>query len=205
MRQDVQRHTSTAFANPQEPAMRLSEARLQPLPEAELSDDALRALGRKPGSDAPLLNIFATLAHHPKLMKRWLVFGNHVLAKSTLPAREREIVILRIGWLCQAEYEFGQHTVIGKQTGLSDEEIERITQGPDADGWCELDTLLLRAVDELHADAIVSDATWKSLSSQLSTEQLLDLVFAVGQYNLESMALNTLGVQLDEGVPGFPD
>jgi len=128
-----------------------------------------------------------------------------VLAKSSLPAREREIVILRIGWLCQAEYEFGQHTVIGKQTGLSDEEIKRITQGPDVDGWCELDTLLLRAVDELHADAMVSDATWKSLSTQLSTEQLLDLVFAVGQYNLVSMALNTLGVQLDEGVPGFPD
>ncbi len=185
--------------------MRLSEARLQPLAEDQLSDDALQALGRERGSGAPLLNIFATLAHHPKLMKRWLVFGNHVLAKSSLPAREREIVILRIGWLCQAEYEFGQHTVIGKQTGLSDEEIKRITQGPDADGWCELDTLLLRAVDELHADAMVSDATWKSLSTQLSTEQLLDLVFAVGQYNLVSMALNTLGVQLDEGVPGFPD
>ena len=185
--------------------MRLSEARLQPLAEAQLSDDALQALGRERDSGAPLLNIFATLAHHPKLMKRWLVFGNHVLAKSTLPAREREIVILRIGWLCQAEYEFGQHTVIGKQTGLSDEEIKRITQGPDADGWCDLDTLLLRAVDELHADTIVSDATWKSLSTQLSTEQLLDLVFTVGQYNLVSMALNTLGVQLDEGVPGFPD
>ena len=184
--------------------MRLSEPRVQPLPLQDLSDDALKSLGRERDSDAPLLNIFATLAHHPKLMKRWLVFGNHVLAKSTLPARERELIILRVGWLCQAEYEFGQHTVIGKQTGLTDEEIKRITQGPEAEGWNELDGLLLCAVDELHADAFMSDASWKSLSVHLSTEQLMDLVFAVGQYNLVSMALNTLGVQLDEGVPGYP-
>src|SRR6476661_8666843 len=72
------------------------------------------------------LNIFATLAHHPKLLKRWLVFGNHVLAKSTVPARERELVILRIGWLCRAEYEWGQHVVIGRQSGLTDGEIQRI-------------------------------------------------------------------------------
>jgi 4-carboxymuconolactone decarboxylase len=185
--------------------MRLSKPRVDPLPIDEMSDDALKALGRERNSSAPLLNIFATLAHHPKLMKRWLVFGNHVLSKSTLPPRERELVILRIGWLCRAEYEFGQHTVIGKQTGLSSEEIGRITQGPDAAGWSEFDALLLRAVDELHTDAFVSDVTWKGLSGQLSTEQLMDLVFAVGQYNLVSMALNTLGVQLDDGVPGFPD
>jgi 4-carboxymuconolactone decarboxylase len=183
--------------------MRLSEPRVQPIPVSELSDDALKALGRERDSDQPLLNIFATLAHHSKLMKRWLVFGNHVLAKSSLPARERELVILRIGWLCQSEYEFGQHTVIGKQTGLSDDEIKRVTQ--EATGWNELDGLLIQAVDELHADAFVSDATWKGLSGHFSTEQLIDLVFAVGQYNLVSMALNTLGVQLDEGVPGFPD
>ena len=185
--------------------MRLSEPRVQPLSLDELSDDALKSLGRERGGEQPVLNIFATLAHHPKLMKRWLVFGNHVLSKSTLPPRERELIILRIGWLCQAEYEFGQHSVIGKQTGLSDDEIKRITEGPDAEGWSEPDTVLLRAVDELHADAFVSDPTWKALAGQLSTEQLMDLVFAVGQYNLVSMALNTLGVQLDEGVPGFPD
>ncbi len=185
--------------------MRLSEPRVQPLAAADLSDETLKSLGRRRDTEAPVLNIFTTLAHHPKLLKRWLVFGNHVLSKSTLPARERELAILRIGWLCRSEYEFGQHTVIGKDCGLSDEEIRRTTEGPDAAGWSEFDALLLRAVDELHADAFVSDASWKALSGHFSTEQLMDLVFAVGQYNLVSMALNTLGVQLDEGVPGFPD
>jgi 4-carboxymuconolactone decarboxylase len=180
--------------------MRLEKPRVEPLAPEEMDPDTRARFG-----DGPLLNIFRTLAHHPKLLKRWLVFGNHVLAKSSLPVRERELVILRVGWRCRAEYEFGQHTLIARQSGLSDAEIERVTLGPDAPGWSELDRVLLRATDELLDDAFVSDASWQALSAHYSTEQLIDLVFLVGQYNLVSMALNSLGVQLDAGVPGFPE
>ena len=141
--------------------------------------------------------------HHPDLLRRWLVFGNHVLGKSTLPAREREIVILRIGYLCRAGYEWGQHVLIGREVGLSDDEIRRIKAGPAADGWSELDRLLLQATDELHGDAHIADTTWAGLERHLSRKQLMDLVFTVGQYNLVSMALNTFGVQPDPGLPGF--
>jgi alkylhydroperoxidase family enzyme len=182
--------------------MRLDEPRVVPLAEGEWDaeiDGLLRAGNREP------LNIFKTLAHHPHLMRRWLVFGAHVLSKSTLPARDRELVILRVGWLCQAEYEFGQHTVIGRASGLNDAEIRRITEGPDAPGWSDFDATLLRATDELVGDAFVTDATWQALSARYDTQQKIDLIFCIGQYNLVSMALNSLGVQLDEGVPGFPD
>ncbi|MEZ5139270.1 MAG: carboxymuconolactone decarboxylase family protein [Acidimicrobiales bacterium] len=82
------------------------------------------------------LNIFATLARHPKALKRWLVFGSHVLAKSTLPARERELLILRVGWRCGSEYEFGQHTVIGQGVGITAEEVRRLASA-DLDGWSD--------------------------------------------------------------------
>ena len=98
---------------------------------------------------------------------------------------------------------WGQHVIFGKEAGLSDEEIARIKEGPDAKGWAPFDAALLRAADELHADAFISDATWAALSERYSTHQLMDVVFAVGQYNLVSMALNTFGVQLDKGVKGF--
>lgn len=152
-----------------------------------------------------VLNIFSTLAHHPDLMRRWLVFAAHVLRKSTLGPRERELVILRIGWLCRSEYEWGQHVLIGRDVGLSDEEIRAIADGPEASLWTEQDRLLLRATDELHRDAKISDATWQALNQRLSTEQRLDLVFAVGQYTLVSMALNSFGVERDEGVPSFEE
>jgi alkylhydroperoxidase family enzyme len=148
-------------------------------------------------------NIVATLARHPKLLKRWLVFGNHVLRKSTLPAREREIVILRTGWLCRAEYEWGHHVAIGREIGLGDDEIRRISEGPGAPGWGSFDATLLQAVDELHDNTVISDATWKALAERYTTEQLMDLIFTVGQHHLVSMALNTLGVQLEDGFQGF--
>jgi len=179
--------------------MRLDTPRVAPLTDEEIDPEIRSSLG-----DGPLLNIFRTLAHHPKLMKRWLVFGNHVLGKSTLEAREREIAILRVGWLCRAEYEWGQHVEIGRSAGLSDEEIECIALGPDAAGWGERERALLRATDELHQDSFVSDGTWQALSAYYDTQQLMDLIFTVGQYQLVSMALNTLGVQREAGVPGFP-
>ena len=182
--------------------MRLARPRVEPIPESEWSDEVRELLPRLGGGR--ILNIFSTLARHPALLKKWLVFAGHILGKSTLPAREREIVILRIGWLCHCEYEWGQHAVIGRMTGLSGDEIRRIAQGPSAPGWDPFDATLLQATDELRADAMISDATWSALAARYDTPQLLDLVFTVGQYTLVSMALNTLGVQLDEGIEGFP-
>ena len=184
--------------------MRLSEPRVRPLEADEWNDEVKEQLEPLQRGFGRVLNIFKTLAHHPKLMKRWLVFGNHILGKNTLDPRERELAILRIGWLCKAEYEWGQHVEISRNLGMSDDEIERVAAGPDAPGWDPFDATLLRAVDELHADAMITDPTWKALSERYGTEQLMDLVFTVGQYNLVSMALNTFGVQLDEGIDGFP-
>ena len=170
--------------------VRLKEPRIEPLRAAHLG-------GR-------VANINTTLANHPKLVERWLPFAGYIFGESSLPPREREILILRIGWLCQSEYEFGQHTLIGKSAGLTDEEIKRITEGPKAPAWDPFDATLLRAVDELHADAFITDATWNALAKRYNKQQLMDVVATVGQYNLVSMFLNSFGVQLDEGVPGFP-
>ncbi|HMX28534.1 MAG TPA: carboxymuconolactone decarboxylase family protein, partial [Blastocatellia bacterium] len=134
--------------------MHLSNPRLKPLTDEQLDDDARRILDRARMSGR-VLNIFRTLARHPKLLERWMVFGTHILNKSTLPPRERELAILRIGWLCRSEYEWGQHVLIGRQAGLTDEEIARVKTGADAAGWSKSETALLRAVDELHAEAFI--------------------------------------------------
>jgi 4-carboxymuconolactone decarboxylase len=185
--------------------MLLERPRIPPLPESEWTPEVRDLLPKTSGvSGRGPLNIFTTLARHPGLFKRWTVFGTHVLFKSTLPPRERELVILRTGWLCRSEYEFGQHTRIGRDCGLTDEEIRRITLGPDAPGWSDADRILLEATDELHEDQIISDATWAALATTWNERQLFDLLFAIGQYTLVSMFLNTVGVQLEEGAEGFP-
>lgn len=151
-------------------------------------------------ADDGTLNIFATLQHHPDLLRRWLVFGAHVLSKSTLSPRVRELLILRTGWLCRAPYEWGQHVAIARREGITDDEIARIARGPDAAGWDVVDAALLRAADELHADQCIGDDTWQALSATFDDQQLLDVVFTVGQYTLVSMALNSCAVERDDGV-----
>jgi len=184
--------------------MPLQEPRIGPLTPSEWDAETAELLeGLRRGGQ--VYNIFATLARHPQLLKRWLVFANHILSKSSLPAREREIAILRVGWLCRAEYEWGHHVAIGKQVGLNDDDIRRITVGPDAPGLDPFELTLLQAVDELHINSFISDSTWKALTERYSIEQLMDFIFTVGQYKLVSMALNTLGVQLEEGFKGLAD
>jgi 4-carboxymuconolactone decarboxylase len=184
----------------------MSGPRVPPLAPGEWSPEAEEVLGPLRGAmGGRALNIFGTLAHHPALLRRWLVFANHVLGSSTLPPRDRELVILRIGWLCRAEYEWGQHVLVARGVGVDDAEIARVAAGPDALGWTPREAALLRAADELWLDARVTDPTWAELSRHFETAQLLDLVFTIGQYTLVSMALNTLGVERDPGVPGFEE
>ncbi len=179
--------------------MRLQIPRLAPMELDEMDEESRVKFG-----NGPILNIFRTLAHHPKLMKRWLVFGNHILGHNSLSPRDRELAILRVGWLCKAEYEWSQHVTIALQSEISENEIERVAKGPDADGWGKKEATLLRATDELVGDAFIQDDTWEQLSGFYNKQQLMDFVFTVGQYNLVSMALNTLGVQIEDGGPRFP-
>ena len=180
-------------------------ARIAPLARDQWDDDtaALFAGGAFVG-DGKILNVFSTLAHHPKLLKRWLVFATHVLGKSTLDPRTREVLILRTGWLCGSPYEWGQHVVIGRAAGLTDVEIADIAAGPDAPNWSAADRLLLVAADELFEHRTLSDVTFSALQAGWSTEQVMDLVFTIGQYQLVATALNTFGVQRDDDVDGVP-
>jgi len=146
------------------------------------------------------LNIFSTLAHHPALLRRWMVFATHVLSKNSLSPRDRELLILRAGWRCKSQYEFSQHALIALRSDIDADEVQR-TKLPVAEGgWSDHDAALLTAADELHDDACIGDATWQTLASSLDAQQMLDVIFTVGNYHVVSFALNSCGVQLDEGI-----
>ena len=178
--------------------------RIDPLPpDAVVDEDIAALLGAMKAPSGEPLNIFGTLARHPGLFRKWMQFGGKLLT-GKLPARDREILILRTGWNCRSEYEWGQHVTIGRAAGLTDHEIDRIALGPDASGWSDDDALLLHAADELHAEASLSDDTWKALADRYDEMQLIEVPMLVGQYHLVAFTLNSLGVQREAGVPGFP-
>jgi 4-carboxymuconolactone decarboxylase len=154
------------------------------------------AQGESPGG----MNALGTMLRHPALAKAFLTFNNHVSVASSLSKRIREILILRIGWLRQSEYEFIQHLVLGARAGLTQAELERVQLGPDAPGWDAVDADLMRAVDELCADACIREATYARLAAHFDARQLLDLVFTVGCYEVLAMAFKSFAVALEPGV-----
>jgi alkylhydroperoxidase family enzyme len=183
--------------------MRLTKPRFAPLSDAELTPEQAEAL--EPMRPGPVLNIFRTLVRAPKALARFNQWGGYVLSRrNDLPAREREIVILRTGFLCKSGYEWTQHVRIGLREGLTEDEIARLKQGADA-GWSAADAALIRASDELHADQFITEPTWAELGKHFSDKQRMDVVFTAGQYTQVSMMLNTFGVQLDEGQTLDPD
>ncbi|MFN2099508.1 carboxymuconolactone decarboxylase family protein [Altererythrobacter sp. MF3-039] len=190
--------------------MRLDKPRIEPVDMDRLSEEQQSTLA--PFADpsnmvggGKVLNIFRTLVHAPKALSGFLAWGNYVLSRrNSLPPREREIVILRVGWLCKSGYEFAQHSRIGRDCGLSSDEIERIKAGPQAEGWTALEAAMLRACDELVADHHVSDSTWEALA-ELGDKGRMNLVFTVGQYTQVSMILNSFGIQIEDGDTIDPD
>jgi alkylhydroperoxidase family enzyme len=182
---------------------RPTRPRIAPLPPDEHDDEVRELLEGVAAPGGFASNIFATLVRHPGLFRRWLPFGGKLLS-GRIPARERELVILRTAWLCRSDYEWGQHDLIARSVGLADDEIRRVRTGPDAEGWDATERMLLRATDELHADACIADQTWAALAAHYDVKQLIELPMLVGHYHLVAYTLNSLGVQLEAGLEGLP-
>jgi 4-carboxymuconolactone decarboxylase len=182
-------------------------ARLPPLAESEWPEGLRTVLDARPPALATRLgenNIFSTLARHEDLFRAWLPFGGFLLGGGVLPGRERELLILRTGWNCVSPYEWGQHVRLSEALGMDREEILRVAEGPEADGWSPADAVLLRAADELHEQSKISEGTWARLAESYDERALIEIAMLVGHYHLVAFALNSLEVELDEGLEGLP-
>ena len=178
---------------------RLTEPRLGLVGESNLTEAQRDLLASRSS-----LNIYRTLAHHPDLYNRWSPLGQFILNGSSISPRHREMAMLRMGWLCQSPYEWSQHARIAKAAaGMTEAEIRHIAEGPSAIGWSDIDRAVLTMTDELRYDAMISDETWVNLRKVYSDKQVMELLFTAGQYQLVSMALNTLGIQLEPTAVDF--
>lgn len=177
------------------------EPRIPPLPASEVGAEAVeivRSLRAAAGMTeaAAIPDIVATLLRHPRLYERHAAIGAELFGKGALSPRQRELAILRTGWLCAAPFEWGEHVAIAKRTGLSAAEIDALTQDSDLAGWDEIDRAIVRAAEELHRDAMISDAVWSVLASFLDDRQLIELVYVVGHYTKVAYLQNALRLRL---------
>ena len=183
----------------------LAKPRVPPIEPADMTP-AIKVMLDPRGNGRPVAAVYRTFAQHPPLYVTRQVLSEYIRLGSTLSPRVREMLILRIGYLCQSAYEWAAHARAGRAAGLSADEIRRIAAGSEA-GWSADDAAILRAVDELYENDAVSEPTWKALGAQFDQKQLLDVLITAGGYRMVSMALNTFGVPLEpdsEPLPPLP-
>jgi AhpD family alkylhydroperoxidase len=184
-------------------------ARIEPLRSKQWPSQmrqALDALGNPPDARHPLpvrkdrpmaRNTLGTFAHHPALTQAFFTLNGHIIRGTTLSERQRELLVLRVSTLRRCPYEWAQHVYMGRDAGLTDEEISRIAFGPDAPFWTPLESALLRAADELVGDGAISPPTWDVLAAELDAQQLLDVIFTVGTYETLAYMMRSLDLDLD--------
>ncbi len=157
--------------------------------------ELLAPLGERSNS-----NFFRTLVRHPRIFKRWIPYG-HVLLNGSLPARDRELLVLRAAHRSQSSYEWSHHEPIALASGLTGDEIGRVRLGPDEKGWSDFDATVLRAADELIDTHTLSDLIWERLSKRYDEQQMIEVPMVVGLYYSMGFALNTFGVQPEPDIP----
>lgn len=203
---------SDAIAREQEIAAREAEIlgkpqRIKSLSVDELDDEAkeLVANMRKSlrSTTTEISDVFALMLRHPALFRCQMETGLQLLGKGEISPRDRELAIMRVGWWCRAPYEWGEHVRVAKRYEISSEEIERVTQGSAAPGWSEHDRAILRAVEELLTDYMITDETWEVLARSWNDRQLLEFPVLVGQYFLTALQQNSLRVRLDKNNIGL--
>lgn len=181
--------------------------RIAPRPNEEIDEEAWKLVnavragaGAAPTDDMP--PYMRIMIKHRALFEPNMILGD-VLYNGTIPGRERELAILRCGWLCRAPFEWGEHVRIGQRCGLTPEEINRVPEGSSAPGWSELEAAVLRGVEELIADHALSDATWEVLARHWNEQQLIEFPFMIGQYVAIAFVQNSLRVPLADYNPGL--
>ena len=182
--------------------------RIEPLKQEDFDDEARalvitvrESLGLSEHSVMP--EAFGTMLKHPGLYRCQMEMGVQLLGKGALNARERELAVLRVGWLCRAPYEWCQHVDIAKRYGVTGEEIERATRGSTAPGWTPHEAAIVRGVEELLGDQSIADDTWNVLAQTWTERQLLEFLAVVGYYVSIAYSQNALRMRLMPGKKGL--
>jgi 4-carboxymuconolactone decarboxylase len=176
--------------------------RIPPLPRTGNPEHVQELI--EPVTVGPAANIFLTMARNPGLFRKWLPFGGKLLVGGKLPAREREMIVLRTARRCGCEYEWGQHVPMGRDAGLTDDEMRALGRlDGGVEGWTDADRTIVSATDELVADRRLTDATWDALAARFDEQQLIELCMLAGHYAMLAGVLNSARVEREDGVGGF--
>jgi alkylhydroperoxidase family enzyme len=168
------------------------------LSPVEHSEDQAQAfgIGRHP-SMAELGR--RTLMWNPPLQEAQGVLAGYLRHSQLLSQRDREIAILRQAWAAGADYQWGMHSQMGLDAGLTSDEIAQLARNPEDGAWTPHELAVIRAVDELNDANRIGDETWKALREDYDEAQVIEFLVLVGSYRLTAWVFNSVGIRPPSG------
>jgi len=151
------------------------------------------------------LNIFRALLHQPDVAKRVADLLLTLLFRGGLGVRQRELVIMRLGWATGSDYEWTQHWRIAQELGVPPEDLLAVRDWRASDRFDAADRAVLAATDETLATGAISPETWSACETEVGgPDVLVELVAAIGTWRLISSVARSIAVPLEEGVASWP-
>jgi alkylhydroperoxidase family enzyme len=177
-----------------------SKPRIEPLPEAQWTDEHKQRIAQFVPAGARPGNSFRTLLNVPELVDQTMTFYRYVSQNSSLPPRIRELLMLRTAWLHGSDVIWRERVPSARQAGLGDD-LRRIAEGPAAAGWDPFEANLLRMVDQLFRNSFVNDSVFNMMATRYNPCNLMDAGMTVADIASLALLYNTLGVQPDDAPP----
>src|SRR5215510_4952445 len=142
-------------------------ARVPYLDQSDLAPEYKDLLARN-------INLFRAMVNSPNGARAFHGLGEFIRHKSRLDPRLRELAILQVGYLTRSVYEYTHHIKIGRDFGVSDDDI-RAVAAETAGKPSTLEPLaqtVLRAAREMTQGLTISDGTFAALKKALDNERL---------------------------------
>ena len=152
-------------------------------------------------------NLHKLLVNSPDMARAFNGIGGYIRFKSKLDPRLRELAILQVGYLARSPYEYSHHVEIGRDFGVSDQDIRAIAD-ETAGRPTQLEPsakAVLRAAREMTTDLTISEPTFAELRRELDHERLTDLVLTIGFYNGVVRILATMQIDVEDGYHKYLD
>jgi alkylhydroperoxidase family enzyme len=146
-----------------------------------------------------MITLHRALAHSPNALRAFGALGQFIRHKSRLDPRLRELAILQVGYLARAPYEWSHHLKIGRDFGVTDDDIRALIE--DSEGRPSrlepLARLVLKGAREMTVGGVMAQATFDALRRDLDNERLVDLVVTIGFYNAVVRVLASLEIDVE--------
>ena len=173
-------------------------ARVRLIEKEQASPEVREIFQKIEDNGARILNLYKVAAHSPKVCLNLIRLGNSIIGRMELSPKLREIVILRVATLTGSEYEWAQHVPVALQLGVSQKQLDAISDWKNSPEFNDEERAVLQYTDEVAQKVKVTDQTFDRLKSLFNEQAIVELTITIGYYGMLARLLVPLQVEVDE-------